>query len=261
MLLRLFLVLATVITVILDVILPQLIPWSILLVFSFWILLIFFSILYLFIVSLFCYGKKPLEKDNSYCRYLAYHTMDCILTLFRFRVRGEGLEKIPEEPCILVCNHLSRFDPMAAFLLMKGCRLGFVSKKENMKIPIVGPITQKIGFVPLDRENPLRAMRAIRYAARLVSEKGFTMGIYPEGTRSRTGKLLEFKTGAFVLAKKSSAPIAVCRISGTNEFKKNLPLRKTPVLFEVLDVIPKEEVKETSPEDLAEICRTKIEEM
>lgn len=213
------------------------------------------SILFLFVVSLFCYGKKPITKDHPFCRTLAFHTMDCILTLFRFRIEGRGLEKIPQEPCVIVCNHLSRFDPMVTFRLMKGRRLGFVSKKENMRLPIVGPITKQIGFVSLDRENPLRAMRSIRAAAKLVSEFGFSIGIYPEGTRSRKGELLEYKTGAFVLAKKADAPIVVSRIAGTDRYKGRFPWLSTSVSYEVLEVLGREEVKEKSPEELAEICR------
>lgn len=213
------------------------------------------AIFILFLISLFCYGKKPFEKDHAFLRLIAYHTMDCILEFFRFRVKGEGVEKIPSEPCVLVSNHLSRFDPMVAFVLMKGRRLGFLSKKENMRIPIAGPIIQKIGFLPLDRENPLRAMRTIRRGARLISEGGFTMGIYPEGTRSPDGQLLEFKTGAFVMAKRAACPMVICTIRGTNAYHGRFPLRRTDATFTVLEVVPADRVKEMKPEELSEYSR------
>ncbi len=215
---------------------------------------------YLFIVSLFCYGKKPFEKDNAFLRPLAYHTMDCILEFFRFRVNGEGVEKIPQEPCVLVCNHLSRFDPMVTFVLMKGRRLGFLSKKENMRIPIAGPIIQKIGFLPLDRENPLRAMRTIHHGAKLISSQGFTMGIYPEGTRSFDGKLLEFKTGAFVMAKRAACPMVICKIEGTNAYHGRFPFRRTDTTFTVLEVVPAERVKMLKAEELSDYSRNVIEQ-
>jgi 1-acyl-sn-glycerol-3-phosphate acyltransferase len=184
--------------------------------------------------------------------------MDAILALFRFSFSGEKLESIPAEPCVIVCNHLSRFDPMVTFCLMKGRRLGFISKKENLRIPIAGPIISKIGFLPLDRENPLRAMRTIHAAAKLVSGQGYTMGIYPEGTRSYDGTLLEFKTGAFVLAKKASAPIVISVIEGTNQYKKNWPWRRTPVSFRVLDVIAAQQVQSLCAEELSDRCRETI---
>lgn len=217
------------------------------------------AILYLFIISLFCYGKKPFEKDNRFLRPLAYHTMDCILEFFRFRVKGEGVDQIPEEPCVLVCNHLSRFDPMVTFVLMKGRKLGFLSKKENMRIPIAGPIIQKIGFLPLDRENPLRAMRTIHQGAKLVSDQGFTMGIYPEGTRSFDGKLLEFKPGAFVMAKRAACPVVICKIEGTNAYHGRFPFRRTDTTFTVLEIVSAERVKEFKAEQLSDYTRDVIE--
>ena len=217
------------------------------------------AILFLFVISLFCYRKKPCEKDNLFLRPLAYHPMDCILEFFRFRVKGEGLEKIPEEPCVLICNHLSRFDPMVTFVLMKGRRLGFLSKKENMRIPIAGPIIQRIGFLPLDRENPLRSMRTIRHGAKLISSEGFTMGIYPEGTRSFDGTLLEFKTGAFVMAKRAPCPMVICKIDGTNAYHGRFPFRKTDTTFSVLEVVPTEQVKALKPEQLSDYARSVIE--
>ncbi|MBR2634272.1 MAG: 1-acyl-sn-glycerol-3-phosphate acyltransferase [Clostridia bacterium] len=255
---RLYWILSVLLTAVLDFVFPFLRPWSVPAVLAFFIALTALSVLFLFLVSLFCYGKKPLSRDHRFCRVLAYHTMDFILCLFRFRVKGENLDRIPSEPCVLVCNHLSRFDPMAIFVLQKGRRLAFVSKKENMKIPIAGPIISKIGFVSLDRENPLRAMRAIHAASKLVSEKGFSMGIFPEGTRSFGGELLEFKSGAFVMAKKAGVPLVICRIRGTNEYKKNLPFGTTPILVEVLETIPAETVKEKKAEELSDYCREAI---
>lgn len=228
--------------------------FSILILLGLPILLCILGVAFLFLCSLFCYGKKPIEKDNAFCRLLSYLTMDSILALYRFRLRGVNLDALPKEPFVFVCNHVSRFDPMASFVLLPGKRLGFISKKENMQIPIVGPITSKIGFLALDRENPLKAMRTIHAGAKLVSEKGFIMGIYPEGKRNKDGNLTEFKTGAFVMAKKAKCPLVITSIKGTNLFRKNLPFRTTPVTFEVLDVIPPERVKELSPEALSAIC-------
>jgi len=239
---------------------PEMLPWGILIFCASALATCAAGVLFLFVCSLFFYGKRPLEKDNSFCRFLSYVTMDAILTLFRFRVRGEGLEKLPEEPFVLVCNHLSRFDPMVSFVLMKHRQLGFISKKENMKIPIVGPITSRIGFFPLDRENPLRAMRTLHAAAKLIREKGFCIGIYPEGTRSRNGELLPFKPGAFVMAKKAHAPIVVSSISGTNAYRNRFPFRTTPAVFRVIEVIPASQVEKATVEDLAQRCYQTISE-
>ena len=260
MLLRLFFVISVLLTTVLTVFLPALFPWCFLLVLGIWSGITVGAIVFLFVISLFLIGKEPSEEEHPFLRSLAWHTMDCILAFFRFRIDGDGLERIPEEPCVVVCNHLSRFDPMVTAVLMKNRKIVFVSKKENMKIPIAGPILNQIGYVALDRENPLRAMRAIHRAANLVMKKSYTVGIYPEGTRSKSGELLEFKTGAFVLAKRAACPIVVSSVVGTNSYRGRFPFRSTKARFRVLDVIPSEAVKRSKPEELSVICRSLIEQ-
>ena len=129
-----------------------------------------------------------------------------------------------------------------------------------MRIPIAGPIIQKIGFLPLDRDNPLKAMRTIHKGAKLVSEQDFTMGIYPEGTRGDGKELLEFKTGAFVMAKKAACPMVICSIKGTLDYKNCIPFRRSKAVFTVLDVISAEEVKAKKAEELSEISYRVIKE-
>ncbi len=257
--LRIFWVISLATTIVLSVVFPGLLLWSPLLVLGSWLLLILGGIFFLFLVSLFCIKKPLASMESAFLRFLAYHTMDCILSLFRFRIRGEGMDKIPEEACVIVCNHLSRFDPMVKFVLMKGRKLSFVSKIENLRIPIAGPIIHQIGFVPLDRENALRSLRSIHSAAKLISEKQYTVGIYPEGTRSRSGELLPFKEGAFVLAKRAGCPIVISTISGTDRGEKRRFFKKHEAVFRVLDVIPSRQVKSKKTQELSENCRECIE--
>lgn len=253
MILRCFLALACVLALGVCISNPILFPFFLFLIVGLYLGITALGIFILFIMSLFCYGKKPFEKDNAFLRFFAYLTMGGILEFFGITPVGKGLEKMPKEPCVIVCNHLSRFDPMVSFVLMPGRKLAFISKMENMRIPIAGPIIQKIGFLPLDRDNPLKAMRTIHKGAKLVSGQGFTMGIYPEGTRGDGEKLLNFKPGAFVMAKKAACPLVVCSISGSLDYKKRIPFRRSKAVFSVLEVLDQETVKEKKPEELAEI--------
>ncbi|MBQ3866791.1 MAG: 1-acyl-sn-glycerol-3-phosphate acyltransferase [Clostridia bacterium] len=212
-------------------------------------------LIFLWITSLFCTNREPVEKPNAYLACLARLTMDWILKIFRIRVKAEGMEKIPDGPVIIISNHLSRFDPMALYVLEKKRRLAFVSKIENMRIPIAGPVLYQIGFLPLERDNPLQSMRMIRTGAKMVRENGFSMGIYPEGTRNTTNDLLPFKTGAFVMAQKAGAPIAVTVIRGTRGAARRLFTRAE---IEVLSVIPAEEVTASKPDALAQTAYDRI---
>ena len=259
MILRCFLALAVILSTWLCVANAVLWPFFLFLCLGLYLGITAFAIFILFLISLSCNNKKPFEKDNAFLRFFAYLTMGGILEFFGITPKGEGMEKMPSEPCVIVCNHLSRFDPMVTFVLMPGRRLGFISKMENMRIPIAGPIIQKIGFLPLDRNNPLKAMRTIHKGAKLISDKGFTMGIYPEGTRGDGEKMLEFKAGAFVMAKKAACPLVVCSIKGTLDYKKCIPFHRSRAVFSVLEVIDGETVKAKKPEELAEISYNLIE--
>lgn len=258
MFLRAFFVVGALLALVLIGLFPSLWPFLLLIWLGLSIGITCLAIFFLFLCSLFCYGKKAYEKDNAFLRFLSYYTMDSILACFRFRIRAKNLEAFPEEPCVFVCNHLSRFDPMVSFVLMKGKKVAFLSKKENMQIPIAGPIIQKIGFLPLDRKNPLQSMRMLHQGAKLVSQKGITMGIYPEGTRSFQGELLPFKEGAFVMAKKAKCPLAITVIRGTRDFVGRFPFRTTRAEFEVLELLSAEEVAAKKPQELSDYCREKI---
>ena len=85
------------------------------------------------------------------------------------------------------------------------------------------------------------------------------MGIYPEGTRSRTGELLEFKPGAFLLAKRAEAPLVIMVTKGTAGVLKKFPFRPTHVEYEILEVLEKERVKELSIDELSAYVRGVME--
>ena len=138
-------------------------------------------------------------------------------------------------------------------------RLAFISKESNMKIPLVGTYIYHAGFFGIDRENGMRALRTLKSAAELMKATGIDMGIYPEGTRSKTGELLEFKPGAFLLAKRADAPVVIMATRGTEQVVRNFPFRRTKVEFEILEVIEKERVKELSIEELSAYVRSVLE--
>ena len=84
-------------------------------------------------------------------------------------------------------------------------------------------------------------------------------GIYPEGSRSKTGELQEFKSGAFYLAKKADAPIVVMAVWNTEKVGKKFPIRRTVVYHDYLGVLDRETVRSSSLDDLAAITRGMIE--
>lgn len=131
------------------------------------------------------------------------------------RVHVEGSENVPvRQPCIFMANHVSNLDPPVLLPAIPG-RTAVLVKKELMKIPFIGRGMQMGGFVPVDRgAGPDAARESIERAARVMAT-GVHITSFPEGTRSRTGRLLPFKKGPFYLAQQTGASVVPISIYGT----------------------------------------------
>jgi 1-acyl-sn-glycerol-3-phosphate acyltransferase len=75
-----------------------------------------------------------------------------------------------------------------------------------MRMPVLSLVLKQVQFVPIERQNPLKAHAGIEFAARLLRE-GKSFLAFPEGTRSRDGRLGEFKKGVFIMAIKAQVPV------------------------------------------------------
>ena len=216
-------------------------------------------LVFLFVASLFLPRKKPIESPNRFCRFMIWITMDWVVSLLRVRVTLEGREKLPDAPCVIVSNHRSDFDPMTMLAVLRERKLVYISKESNFKIPIVGNFIYHAGFLPIDRNNARRALRTLAGAAEMMNRIGVDVGIYPEGTRSRTGKMLRFKSGAFILAQSANAPIVVLATTGTELVSKRAPFRATKVKMQVLEVLDADRVQSMSADDLCTYTHDLIE--
>lgn len=119
-------------------------------------------------------------------------------------------------PCVFMANHLSFLDGPLLFLLIPQS-IRVILKKEVFRIPVVGLGMKHVGFVPVDRKGVRGGKKSIEKAAGLMQEKGYSFLIFPEGTRSRDGRIQPFKRGGFFLALESGAAIVPMTIRGTYE--------------------------------------------
>ena len=133
----------------------------------------------------------------------------------KIRLLGRPLPPTGQS-CIFVANHSSIYDVPILFTALRAVhpRLRILYKAELRKLPVLVRAWDLAGFVPLERGNPEQSLPAIDGAAQALRE-GASFLIFPEGTRSRTGALLPFKKGGFIMALKGEAPIVPTAISGT----------------------------------------------
>ena len=133
------------------------------------------------------------------------------------KVNVIGRERVDRRsPAIFMSNHLSFLDGPLLFLLIP-LPIRVILKKEIFRIPIIGQGMRFVEFVPVDRKGVRGGRKSIELAARLIREKGYSYLIFPEGTRSRDGRIQPFRRGGFFLAMESRAQIAPVSIKGTYE--------------------------------------------
>ncbi len=131
------------------------------------------------------------------------------------KIEMRGLENVPAgRSCIFMSNHVSNLDPPVVLPLLPG-RSSVLLKKELMVIPILGRAMRMAKFVPVERGHRRDAAQASVDAAADALRSGLHILVYPEGTRSRDGRLSTFKKGPFFLAKETQAPIVPIALSGT----------------------------------------------
>jgi len=127
-----------------------------------------------------------------------------------------GRERLdPKSAYIYMSNHVSNLDPPVIVDLLPQ-RVAFMAKAELFKIPILNKAMRLAQFVPVDRKNRDAAINSVHDAVKTV-QSGQSMLVYPEGTRSRDGRLLPFKKGPFHLAIESGVPVVPITMLGTHE--------------------------------------------
>ena len=217
--------------------------------------------LFLLVCSLFINPKKEYENHSRFYRALLNGATAFAMKIMRIRIHTNGLEKVPHDTknLLFVSNHRSNFDPIITWHIFKKWQPAFVSKASNFKIPIFGRFIRKCCFMAIDRENPRNALKTILKAAELLKKGKVSIGIYPEGTRSKECKLLPFHNGVFKIAQKANADIVVLAVSGTEQIHKNYPFRHTDVYLDVLKVIPAETVRATKTDAIGERIKTELE--
>ncbi len=210
--------------------------------------------LFVIVVSLFIRTDRPIKRRSRFLCAIIIAFLRAYLQIMRVKVEVKNIENLPKDGrFLLVANHLSMVDPMILMVLLHHRDVVFVSKKENISIPVGGKYIHAYGSIALDRSSLRSAIMMIREATAALKEDRFSIGIYPEGERNKTQEpLLPFKEGAFSIAQRAGVPIVVCVIKGLRELKKNKFIRTTRVQVEFLETVDAETVKANRPNVICE---------
>lgn len=184
------------------------------------------------LVSLFDHsGRKQVAIARFWSRVL--------LRIANVRMTVEGREKIdPNGSYVFVSNHVSFMDTPVVLAHIP-VQFRFLAKKGLFKIPFLGYHLTRAGHIPVPRENPREAVKAMANAGRIIRERGISILVFPEGGRSLRG-LREFKEGAAYIAIKAGVPLVPIALAGTLEVLPmgSLNVRPGHVRLRVGDPIP-----------------------
>jgi len=123
---------------------------------------------------------------------------------------------LPKGVYVFMSNHQSQLDIPVLEKVLEPYNIRFLAKKSLFKIPFFGWGIRILGYVPVERGDPKEGVKSVLACIEKI-KKGFSLVIFPEGTRSPTGELLPFKLGGFIIPLKSKTSIVPVAIWGTRD--------------------------------------------
>ena len=181
------------------------------------------------------------------------------------RYRVAGAEHVRgTRPSVYCVNHTSNLEPPIVYMALRAVhpRLRILYKAELQKLPLLPAAFGLAGFVPIDRRNREHSRAAIDTAAAAL-RAGFSFLVFPEGTRSRSGALLPFKKGGFVMAIRGGATVVPLTILGAGEaMRKGSPIiRPVTVSVRIGPPIESRRFDFTRREELIAATRSAMERL
>lgn len=217
------------------------------------------------------YHVKRLEQQGQreeHDRLVRHYVGDWASRLLRLagaKIETTGRENIPQGPVVFVGNHQGYFDiPLMITQMDKPNPL--VAKKEIQKIPMIRSWMEELRCVFIDRQDARQSMDCLKRAQELLKE-GYSVVIFPEGTRNNGKELLEFKAGAIRMATRAGVPIVPVCIDGSCNLmgKGGLWIHPAKVKIHILPPVSTEQMSREEiralPEHLREQIAQEIQKM
>jgi 1-acyl-sn-glycerol-3-phosphate acyltransferase len=166
-------------------------------------------------------------------------------------LRIEGIERLPQAPCVVVANHASYIDGIVAAAALPPA-FAFVIKKEMARVPLASLLLRRLGSAFVERFDRHQGGADTRRVWKLAAG-GQSLVFFPEGTFDTRRQVGRFLGGAFATAKRSNMPVVAAAIHGSRDVLPSGGIRvyRRPLRFEVLEVLDADEARERSRELIA----------
>lgn len=149
-----------------------------------------------------------------------------VTEMFGMRIHAKGLENIPkDQPVVFISNHQGYADIISFLATLENKQVGFIAKDALKKMPYFGKWISAIRGVFIARGDSREALKSIQVGVNYLKD-GFSLVIFPEGTRSQGGPMNTFKPGSFKLATKAKVPIVPVTINGSYKIYEETGLFK-----------------------------------
>lgn len=198
------------------------------------------------------------EEQDKLDQVLPKRWASTLVKISGANVTVTGEENIPDGPVLFVSNHEGNFDIP---ILISGLKkpLGFISKIEVKKIPVVSKWMEVMHCVFMDRKDRRQSIKAIRQGIELIKQ-GHSIVVFPEGTRSQGGPVQEFKAGSLRLGTDAKVPIVPVAIKGTSTImEKNKGwIKPGDVTISILPALTYEEYSQLDAKEMLANIQTSI---
>jgi 1-acyl-sn-glycerol-3-phosphate acyltransferase len=163
----------------------------------------------------------------------------------------EGLDRLPQVPCVVVANHASYIDGLVAAAALPP-DFAFVIKKEMVRVPLAGLLLRRLGSQFVERFNRQKGAVDARRVLKLAAT-GQSLVFFPEGTFNEIRQIGKFLGGAFTTAARSDMPVVAMAIHGTRAVLPpgGLAVHRLPIRVEILEVLAAGEARQRSRELIA----------
>ena len=213
----------------------------------------------LLIMTIFGFFRKNKDTLNVINYRYGNSLLNLGKHLLRLKIVVTGKENIPEGKFIFVGNHQENYDLIALRPIFKNHSLNFIAKESLFKVPFLGPWLNILGHVPIGKNADRAAAESIINGIKRFKH-GHSMGIFPEGKRSFSNVMLEFKPGAFKLAMKPKADILIGTLFNLEKIFKTYPYKRHKGYIHFSPLLKYEDYKELNSIELSAKVKAIIQE-